>query len=79
MYRHSRTSPASSILNLCKQTEESLNDEDMDALRKLIYEYPGISEQNKDVISNLVTIVVFQHDKYRKALSELESFLKSLE
>ncbi|MDO9538334.1 MAG: hypothetical protein Q7J68_08470 [Thermoplasmata archaeon] len=51
----------------------------MDALRKLIYDYPGVSDENKDTLSNLVTLVVFRHEAYRKALCELETFLNSPE
>jgi hypothetical protein len=77
--RHSRTSPASSVLKLCKDTERTLDNEDMNRLRSLINDYPGISEQEKGTICDLVTIVVFKHENYRKALGNLETFLDSLE
>ena len=79
MSRHSRTSPASSILKLCKDTERTLDNKDMNRLRILINDYPDISEQEKGSICDLVTIVVFKHETYRKALCELETFLDSLD
>jgi len=48
-------------------------------MRILIHEYPGISEQDKYKMIDLVTIVVFKLENYRKAFCELETFVDSLE
>ena len=79
MSRHSRTSLASSVLKLCKETERSLTNEDITSLRKLINDYPGISEQDKSTFFDLITVVVMKHENYRKTLCELEIFLNSLD
>ena len=78
MSRHSRTSPAFSVLKLCKEIERSLNDEDMNAMRKLIYDIPGISDENRCAIIDLVTVAVLKHESYRNAMRELKTFLNDL-
>ena len=79
MSRHSRTSPASSVLKLCKEIDRRLDTKDMDTLRNWINDYPEVSEKDRCTISDLVTIVVLKHEIYRKAFDELEKFLDSLE
>ena len=79
MSRHSRTSTASSVLNLCRNTEKPLGKDDLGIIRDMIMNNPNVSEDSKSKIIDLVSIVVFKHEEFRNAFCALEDALAELE